>query len=532
MKILNYILSGFAAAALCFGASSCVGDLDVTPIDPNVTLPEDVLNSESAYQALLAKCYQALCVSSSYGVNGDPDISGIDGGFGQFYRAMFYMNEYTTDEATCPWNDGTVQSLHGLNWTTSDNFIYCMYSRLYYEISLCNEVIRQIADCELSFKDSSNMKAYTAEARALRLLCYYYVIDMFGGGPFSSESDSVGSTGPDYITRADLFEWAVEEAEAILADGNLAKIAQGEYGRVDEGFIKMIQAKLYLNAPIYLGETSANYYSQCASVCNEIINAYPTLYSNYAGLFSAENDLRWRNHEEIIFAAEQDADYIQSYGVTTFIIKSAVEANNDTWMAALGVSDGWGGINVTPQFLDIFDSGDARNMFWGGGPSGDWPSDLSDILDFSTGWTSYKFTNNYEDGTYNSNTSFCDTDLPVFRAADAYLMLAEAELRNGGLQSDGLAAWNAVRTRAGLDTISSGTLDEMLNERGRELYWECFRRSDLIRFGKFTTSDYLWAYKGGNDYPDGIRVDDKYNLMPIPATEINTNSKLQQNPGY
>ena len=78
--------------------------------------------------------------------------------------------------------------------------------------------------------------------------------------------------------------------------------------------------------------------------------------------------------------------------------------------------------------------------------------------------------------------------------------------------------------------VTNYNLDELLNERGRELYWECWRRSDLVRFGKFTSKDYLWAWKGG--VYEGTGVDEKFNLMPIPANEINSNDKLIQNPGY
>ena len=109
-------------------------------------------------------------------------------------------------------------------------------------------------------------------------------------------------------------------------------------------------------------------------------------------------------------------------------------------------------------------------------------------------------------------------------------MLAEAQLRNGGIQADGLDAYNAVRTRAGLNAVSSVDLDDIIDERGRELYWENMRRQDLVRFGLLTSSEYLWDWKGGSY--EGNSVDDRYNLYPIPTTEINSNNKLEQNPGY
>ena len=182
MKIKRLSIVAISAMMLA-GLNSCVGDLNVTPIDPNVTLPEDVLNTEDAYAALLAKCYAGLTTSGSDGPDGGPDIDGIDGGFGQYMRALFYMNEFTTDEALCVWNNETVKDLHALSFTTSDIFVTSMYSRLFYQISICNEFIRRAKASE--FKDSQNIKTMIAEARALRALSYYHAIDMFGDVPFA-----------------------------------------------------------------------------------------------------------------------------------------------------------------------------------------------------------------------------------------------------------------------------------------------------------------------------------------------------------
>ncbi|MCR5244624.1 MAG: RagB/SusD family nutrient uptake outer membrane protein, partial [Bacteroidales bacterium] len=166
MKLYRIAISIFVA----LGLTACVGDLDVTPIDPSVTLPDEVLDSEGAYAQLLAKCYAGLTVSGSDGPDGGPDIDGIDGGFGQYMRALFYMQEFTTDEALIVWNDQTVKELHNLKWTTSDVFVTAMFSRVFYQIGLCNEFIRRAAASD--FASSDNMKTMIAEARALRALSY------------------------------------------------------------------------------------------------------------------------------------------------------------------------------------------------------------------------------------------------------------------------------------------------------------------------------------------------------------------------
>lgn len=187
---------------------------------------------------------------------------------------------------------------------------------------------------------------------------------------------------------------------------------------------------------------------------------------------------------------------------------------------------------VAPQLLDLFESGDKRYLFTDGVAFGDpHTREVVDWSDFSNGYCQMKFTNLNHDGSQISSTAgFPNTDYPIFRASDAYLMLAEAELRRGGIQTDGEDAFNAVRERAGLEPMTGITLEDIIDERGREFYWENMRRQDLIRFGLLTSDTYLWDWKGG--IYEGQGVADRFNLFPIPSTEINANGKLEQNPGY
>lgn len=526
MKNIKFFLITFAVVLMAgWSLSSCVKDLDVTPIDPSLTLPEDVLDSEEAFYQVLAKCYGALAVSGSEGPDADADIAGINSGFGQYMRALFNMNELTTDEASNCWNDQTIRDLHKQKWTTSDVFVTAMFSRVFYQISLCNEFIRRANASEFT---GDNMQLYVAEARALRALSYYHAIDMFGNVPFATEENSVGSAGPAQIMRPDLYQWLVDE---IIDFTPLLK-AKGtnEYGRVDQAFAKMLLAKMYLNAEVYTdGAVSA--WSECAAVCKEIIAMYPTLHPRWQEMFMADNHLCT---DEIIFAVQSDPDNIKSYGNTTYIIKSSIIAGNADWTAAFGVGDGWGGLVVTPEFIDSFDDTDTRKMFFDGSPyTTDADTHTKEIIDdaqFKYGYCSQKFTNLLSDGTTPANIAFPSTDYPIFRAADAYLMLAECSLKGGASSSEGLDAYNAVRTRAGMPAVGSITLRDVLDERGRELYWENFRRSDLIRFGLYCGTEYLWSWKGGQY--EGTSFDEHYELFPIPASEINANSQLVQNPGY
>ena len=533
MKRYKVLLMTFAAA-LTLGASSCVNDLDVTPIDPNIQLPAEVLGSQDAYQQLLAKCYQGLACSSSYGPNGDPDISGVDGGFGQYMRALWNMQCLTTDEATCCWNDTGLPDIHNMCWTTSNQFIVAMYYRIFYQIGLCNEFIRQAnANVSgLSDEEFPKKAEFVAEARALRALSYYHAIDLFGNVPFQTEAGSVGSTGPDRISREALFEWLAGECTALLAaDSALADPGKNIYGRCDKGFVKMILAKLYLNAEVWAGKQM---YTECADLCREIMRDYP-LHDKYAELFMADNHLWTKNQtyngDEIIFTVPQDGENTQSYGATTFLVFAAVGGSMDA--ASLGISSGWGGISLTKTFVDKFDeTKDARALFYTAyGKSVDNYS-VFDPSEGEGGYKSLKYTNVNHDGSAASAVAFVDTDVPVFRSADAYLMLAECAKRGGAAEADGLNAINDVRQRSGLAGLSAGdyTLDAVLDERARELYWEFTRRQDLVRFGKFTSEAYLWQWKGG--VKDGVAVDSHFDMMPIPPADINANGNLTQNEGY
>lgn len=512
--------------ALLATLNACVKDLDVTPIDPNIALPEEVLNSEEAYFQVLAKCYQGLACSSSDGPDASPDISGVDGGYGQYMRALFNLNTLTTDEATCCWNDGSLRHLHQMRWTATNEFNLSMYFRIYYQISLCNEFLRRGAASE--YAESANMKQWMQEARALRALSYYHAIDMYGNVPFATEEQSVGSTGPEQIKRADLYAWLVDECKDLIS---VLPAKAPEYGRVSGEMVKMILAKLYLNSQVYTDGAVSNF-AECAAICKEIMNDHPTLEANYLNLFGADND----KFNEIIFAVVSEGTNTRSYGSTNYLVLASLNGDYTAWKTKMGAVEGWGGLTVTSAFINKFDPKDARYTFTDCAefdPKGEYVHtyQVTDDNTFLSGYCTTKWRNVKSDGTLgNQVNSTVDTDYPIFRAADAYLMYAEATLRNGGNAGEAAQAVNVVRRRAGLSDISTISLDEILDERGRELYWENFRRSDLIRFGKYVGSEYLWEWKGG--VMEGTSVDARFNLLPIPSNDINSNSKLTQNPGY
>jgi hypothetical protein len=178
-------------------------------------------------------------------------------------------------------------------------------------------------------------------------------------------------------------------------------------------------------------------------------------------------------------------------------------------------------------------STDGRALFHTSGQT----LEVVDLFEFTNGYAVTKWKNVTSTGQAGSHPTHVDTDFPVFRLADAYLMYAEAVLRggSGGNRGTALQYINSLRQRAygdngGNITDAELTLDFILDERARELYWECHRRTDLIRFNKFTGGAYLWEWKGA--VKDGRAVDAKYNLFPIPASDVGANPNLTQHPGF
>ncbi len=238
---------------------------------------------------------------------------------------------------------------------------------------------------------------------------------------------------------------------------------------------------------------------------------------------------------EIIYPLVVDSDHIMSWGSTTYLVCGQVSSTKDDAgynPADYGVVSGWGMFRVRGQFSDLFDEGDKRAMFFSEGQT----KQVDDCTNQANGYLVTKWSNLTDNGETASNTSNdgVNTDYPMFRLADVYLMLAEAVLRGGdGASADeALACINQLRQRAfgdayetsGKISISDLTLDFVLDERGRELYWECSRRTDLIRHGKFTSDTYVWEWKGG--IKDGTGVDNKYNVYPIPSSDLTANPNL------
>ena len=516
--------------------SSCIKDLDVEPIDPNVQTSNNVFKDPAAYKQALAKLYASYAISGQQGGGGGiPDIQGIDENFGNYLRQLWGLQELSTDEAIIAWDDQTIKNFHWQTWAPNDVFISALYSRIYYAIALDNEFIRTSS---AAANPSSEIVKMQAEARFLRAFSYFHAIDMFGNVPFVTEADLPGAYFPKQLSRADLFEYI--ESELIAIEANLGE-PRFEYGRADKAAAWMLLAKLYLNAEVYTGTAR---YADALVQIQKVIGAGYAIDNNYQDIFCADNN----TSPEMIFPICFDGQNTQQYGGMTFVM----HASNGGGMPLNGIDGGWGGIRTIQSFVTgifgVTESDfspanpeytaipDKRGMFYFNSDAWQW--DITNVGTFTHGIGVTKFKNITSTGgaAPNAHPTFVSTDFPVFRLSDAYLMYAEAVLRGGGgSKATALGYVNDLRRRAyGSDTgnITEEALDLnfILDERARELYWEGHRRTDLIRFGKFTGNAYIWEWKGNTQA--GTTTAAFRNLYPIPSTDMTANPTLKQNEGY
>ena len=529
---------------------SCVKDLDVKPIDPNKILAGNLYDDPAYLPQALGKVYASFVIS---GQGNSDDIAASDGNFTTTTRALWNLQEITTDEAICAWGDPGIADLNTQTWSPNNQFLTALYQRLSLSVTYANEFIRNTAG-----NTDPTIMRYNAEARFLRALAYTWAIDLFGNPPFTTETDPVGKFFPKQqdedpvIGRRKMFEYVVAELKDIE---NKLGAPKSHYPQADQASAWMLLARLYTNAQVWTGTAQ---WENAKTYADKVITSGKySLATNYRQNFSADND--GYHNPEMIFAWNMDGINTQGYVATTFIIESSSDA---VYIRAedfhgLTFNTNWNGNRSKKEFMYVLlgDSADAyrndQSKFYTGQmflqnpdkrilckvkKSADIPS-ASSSGDYGIGV--YKFTARNTDGSQaaNYNTAFASTDFPVFRYADALLMRAEAKFRLG--DADGAAAdINVVRARAfgnSNHNIDGAKLTEtsgnfILDERGREFYYEAQRRTDLVRFGKFTDGNYNWSWKGG--VLNGTNTAKHLNLFPIPGDEISSNPNIKQNPGY
>ena len=636
--MLRTIKSLLVVITLAFFMQSCDDRLNLQPEDERLTA-DAAFEDPAAYKEFLAKIYAGISLSGQRGPAGAPDLAGLDEGFSNYLRLYWKMQELTTDEAIIGWNDGTIQDLHSQTWTSGNEFIRTMYTRLMYQVTLTNEYLRQTTDSKLDSRGvdgtlRAEIQTYRAEARFMRALTYWHAMDLYANPPFVTEDDATGAFLPQQIQRADLFVFIESELLAILDE--LEAPRMNEYGRADRAAAWMVLAKIYLNAEVY---TDTPRYADAITYVNNIISAgYSIPQIPYFHSFLADNDSNGAQ-EEVVFTIPFDGLRTQAFGGMTFLVHAPVGGTMNP--ADFGINGGWFGVRTTPTFvdqfnLDGFDPISATNAIgtlsdWGlvGGatPNGwdgpdtqlaeistnvfqgyinfvdgemkfrfnnDWSlnygsdasssnpmalseggenivveeglykvtldlnnltysidlvdgrnllytdgqnKDIEEVGPFNQGYAVAKYRNVDVNGDPGSDTSgnHTDIDYPMFRLADAYLMYAEANLRGGGGSINTAVGYiNELRGRAygnagGNISEADLTLDFVLDERSRELYFEAHRRQDLIRFGQFSNQG-VWQWKGG--VFQGTTTDSFRDIMPIPATDLGINTNLEQNTGY
>lgn len=548
MKLQKILYGMVMGTAVLTGATGCISDLDQYP--QTETTSKDVYTTLANYEAVLGKIYAAM-VTSGQGKGGDnKDMESVlNQGDGFDYMRMFWnMQECGTDEVASTWLTGEqTTGLTYLSWDANDAWVSDMYYRIYYNIALCNEFLRNANAASFSGAEGTKMTEYKAEVRFMRALFYFHALDLYRYIPMVTENDPVGSYIPPRSTPQQTFDYIESELKDCVSD--LLPASSCPYGQASQGAAYTLLAKLYLNSEAFTGVAK---YAECKVACEQVLNMGYTLESDYSKLFNADNDQRTN---EIIFALPVSAEHTVSWGASTYLVCGQLSLSNSSQSAGdFGVAQGWSEFRLRPEFVDKFTesdingSGDKRCTFFTTGQS----KDVTSMKDDTTGYLSEKWSNLTDDGATASNTSDAgvETDYPLFRLADIYLMYAECVVRlkadwdpwgGGSDASDtnvvasrkqGAIYWiNLLRERAGTsDVWASNFADDeaflqfILDERAREFYHEGYRRTDLIRFGQFTTSKYIWQWKGG--VPEGQAVDSKYNIYPIPNTELTANPNL------
>lgn len=584
-SIISKIFLGAAALMATAGAVSCTGDLDQLPKDPNVLTPDQFASNPREYLGgIMAKCYSGIAISGQYGPNGDADIKGMDGGTSQWSRVAFYLEDLPTDVAYWIYQDQGVPDLVQTSWSDNNTLIYGAYSRYYTHIAICNDFIRltrNLGNYGITVGGSgetaisqAEIDQFVLEARALRDLSYFYIINWFGRGVVAWDDMAYGQTPQQAESRTALFNKVVADLEEVLAAFPDTKPI---YGRIGKDAVEALLCKYYLNAEVFTG---AAMYDKCWEHAQNIIARHrgggfenSGLANDYLALFCGNNDMFMPGgslaaQNEILWGIPYDSQNTQPYGGTMFLIAAPIKdaANADEigkgWCnkTFYGINSAWGCLRVRPEFSNLFgfvngNSIDKRSTLWlTEALDAGYPMQFESYNEWKgCGYSAIKWTNvrAQADGTLpvwrdpsngwtrvgvqpvDALNNWPDTDQPIIRLADVYLMAAECALRGAGDMGSALDYVNLIRRRAGLTNYNAAelTLDNLLDERGRELYQEATRRTDLIRFNKFAGSAYNWTMKGG--IAGGTSIPEYRNLYPLPTQVIaGYGSSMVQNPGY
>lgn len=513
---IKYI--GVILLALIF--TSCTEDLNRFPT--NALTNDNQFSTLQGYKQGLVSTYIQLSGANNF-----------------FYRGYWELQEVSSDEAVNTWGSHKTTAL---DWSSDHTESADVYKSGLYLITLCNNFIieaapEMVSKRGLSETDKAEIATYYSEVRFVRAYAYWMLLDVFGNPSFATEETLANGEIPKQIKQADLYRFIESELKAI--DATMIAPKANEYGRADKAAVWSLLARLYLNAEVYSGEA---HYTEAITYSKKVIDAGYSLVSNHQWLMLGDNN---KNTSEFIYTFNYNNEYVTSWGTTNVFALGASGVPEEI----NGMSASWNLYRVTPSIVALFPthdtSVDKRAVFWTEKEEAKRTLDVESLSNSKSGYSIYKYRNVDRAGVKipqkNTYNNLSDIDFPVFRLPEMYLIYAEAVLRGGtgGDSQLALSNINKIRGRAyandpnsTLGNIASNglNLQFILDERARELMWEGYRRTDLIRYKKFTSADYLWAWKGG--VLNGKAVDSKYKLFPIPVSEILSNPNLKQNPGY
>jgi hypothetical protein len=539
-----------ALSAITVIAGACT-KLDVTPesqyIDTNFP------KTPADYQALIGPIYTQL--ASKYAIE------------------YFRMQELTTDECILPARDGNYddggqyRQHHNHSYTPDHSNVKDVWAWGFGAINTCNRVLSNIANSTMAETDPARISS-VAEVKAMRALFYFFMMDIYGNVPIV-DTFPVADL-PKTKKRIEVFQFIERELKAIVKNLPVKNVTNPTvtYAHPTQGMVYALLAKMYLNAKVYTG-TARN--QETVAMCDSVIASKKySLDDSYAAVFAPNNG---PNTTETIFAIPYDpllldGNQFTRHGFMQYLWpKYGVPNNLSTSMS------------TTPEFFDRFNlTGDERNNTWligkqynldstpftlklpktdldasYTGPKGDTVWQLEITKNFKmTGKKPFDVGNDYlarcmgvrsikyfPDRATTAATRMSGNDMPIFRLADIYLMKAEAIWRgatattvNGEVQT-ALVLLNKVRARAKAPLASSVTEDILLDERARELYWENWRRNDLIRFDKYEVD---YPIPGNVEFKDlynpAMVTDVRRRIFPIPNSERKLNANLDQNDGY
>ena len=543
--------------------SSCIGDLDVNPLNPSEMSPNQAYGAEvGSYLQGLTKIYYSFINTSGLNV--------ADGGASELIRAFWSTQEVTADACKCAWSsDAWVRDLNSNTWSEAKNdATYAVYCRTILGISYANEFLRSTTEDMLDMRGcddavKAKVRQFRAETRFIRAYLYWIAMDTFGNVPFTTENSPLGGGFiPTQTPRVELFNYIVDELNAIAASGDMPA-AQSNYPRADIGSVYGLLARLYLNAEVYTATDVAPgtpMWAEAKAACEEIYKLGYSICPDYAALFRGDNGENANARGEFLFAVPYDAEDTQSYGGTGYLTFAAAAAtdvkddkgtsdeSDDEFFGPTGINNGWAGIRVPDPYVQTYFTPSAFDFEAGTYTIADKRGQMfniqgqtqeMDLYVFTTGWKCWKYNNYPHDkgpkdaeALKLANTkSYSDIDFPLIRLGEIHLIYAEACMHLTA-EAQALPKLKELADRAGVTATTSITQEFLVAERARELMWESHRRTDLIRYGMYGgDTSYSWPFKGGNS-AYGQPFEKYMELYSIPPEELASNEKLVQNPGY